>query len=379
MFSEPRFISRPLDLAVKAFGAGGGTRKNGLYPELSNMNTGAGWISAGPGYRQYLLENRLFLDGSAALSWHLYKMTQGRIEALTGKRVRIGAQAMWQDQTQVDYFGRGPDSNEADRSQYRLGTTDVVSYLVFNLSDWLAVTGEFGWLHRPTPGRAAGTFRSDFPDTREMFFDQPGASDAFQPSFRHGQLELAADTRDHKGHPTRGGFYRAALTTYRDQGTGAFSFNEYELDAVHAVPLAKTRWVLAVRASAVLTQLGAGHEVPFYLQPSLGGSTTLRGYPSYRFHDLNTLVLNGESRWALYDHVDLAAFLDAGNVAARASELNLGKTSYGAGVRFHTGRTTFARVDVAHGAEGWRFVARTTEPLRLSHVARRIARVPFAP
>ena len=38
----------------------------------------------------------------------------------------------------------------------------------------------------------------------------------------------------------------------------------------------------------------------------------------------------------------------------RASDLDLDKRSYGAGLRFHTRPQTFARIDVAQGNEGWR-------------------------
>jgi hypothetical protein len=380
-FPEPTLIAGAMDFVVDRFGDGSDGTNSGFFVELSNMNSGAGWVSAGPGYRQYLFDEGLLLEGSAALSWHLYKMVQGRVELprLAGERLTVGLQAMWQDQTQVDYFGRGPDSAEADRSQYRIRTGDVVGYATWGFTDWLAANGELGWLHRPKLGRAGGTFVGDYPDTRELFPDQPGAGEAFQPHFTHGELGLTADTRDHKGHPTRGGLYRATLTSYRDQGRGRFALIEYEAEAVHFVTLTERGWVLVVRGWTLLSDVSAGHEVPFYLQPSIGGSNTLRGYDSYRFHDLNTLVVNAESRWAVFEHVDVATFVDAGNVAARAGDLSLAKTSYGAGVRLHTSRTTVARLDVAHGSEGWRFVARTNDPFRLSRLSRRIARVPFAP
>ena len=92
------------------------------------MITGAGWVSAGPGYRQYFSDDQILLDASAALSWHLYKMGQARFElpTLANDHLIVGAQAMWQDATQVDYFGIGPDSLEENQSQYRLQTTDFV-------------------------------------------------------------------------------------------------------------------------------------------------------------------------------------------------------------------------------------------------------------
>ena len=59
--------------------------------------------------------------------------------------------------------------------------------------------------------------------------------------------------------------------------------------------------------------------------------------------------------------------------------VNLDKRTYGIGVRMHTGRATIARLDVAHGADGWRIVVRTNDPLHLSRLSRRTAAAPFVP
>jgi hypothetical protein len=48
-------------------------------------------------------------------------------------------------------------------------------------------------------------------------------------------------------------------------------------------------------------------------------------------------------------------------------------------VRLHIERTTIARVDVATGAQGWRFIFRTSDPLRLGRGKRRVASIPFTP
>ena len=113
--------------------------------------------------------------------------------------------------------------------------------------------------------------------------------------------------------------------------------------------------------------------------PSLGGGNTLRGYHDYRFHDRDLLVVNAESRWALFTHVDAAAFVDAGNVAARVSDLNLDKTSYGGGLRVHSRSATFARLDVAHSREGWLVFLKLSDPFRLNRRALRSTVIPFVP
>jgi outer membrane protein assembly factor BamA len=94
--------------------------------------------------------------------------------------------------------------------------------------------------------------------------------------------------------------------------------------------------------------------VPFFLTPDLGGSHALRGYPAWRFRDRNRMLLTGEYRWTAGSFVDMALFLDAGNVAPRFSDLALRslKTSYGIGVLFHTFQQTALRVELAQTREG---------------------------
>ena len=379
-FPEPRFIRRAINLANRTIGDGSGT-KSGLYPEFSNMPTGSGWISAGPGYRQYLFNDSLVIDSSTAISWRMYKMAQARIDLpkLAHSRVSAGSQVMWQDLTQVTYFGIGPDSADGDRSEYRMKYADLTGYATLRPVRWLSVGGRVGWLHRPMLLDPAGSFKRGNPATQTIFGDDPVYNLTEQPNFLHSELSLTADTRDSRSHPSSGGVYRAAFANYADENAASFSFRRYEAEAAQFVPLADRRIVLAVHGWMAATDTDPGQVVPFYLMPSLGGGNTLRAYTDYRFHDRNLLVVTAESRFALFSHVDLAAFADAGNVAARVADLNLDKRTYGIGVRMHTGRATIARLDVAHGADGWRFVVRTNDPLHLSRLSRRTVAAPFVP
>src|SRR5262245_14538106 len=145
-FPEPGLLSTAVDFVMDKAGDGT-TRKSGFYPEFSNMITGAGWVSLGPGYRQYLRDDHVMLDTSAALSWRLYKMGQARVEFLdlAHDRLTLGIQGMWQDQTQVNFFGIGPDVTEDDQTQYRMQGFDLVGYGTYRATDWLAFDGTLGW------------------------------------------------------------------------------------------------------------------------------------------------------------------------------------------------------------------------------------------
>jgi hypothetical protein len=379
-FVEPDLFASSIQFAVENFGD---NRRpgEGLYLEMSNMITGSGFVSVGPGYRHYMFNQRAFLDTSAAVSWRFYKMGQARFEFtdLAHNQLSVGVQGMWQDQTQVDYYGLGSASSEFDQSQYGMQSTDVVGYATWRPMSNFAVAGEVGLL-LPISVVPGGTFKPDLPTVFEAFPQDPGVPIAPQPNFLHTELSATKDTRDYRGHPTDGGLYRAAVTSYFDQGAAStFSFSEYELEGLHLFRLNGPEWLLVLHGWGLVSDVPNGHQIPFYLMPSVGGNNTIRSFPDYRFHDQNLVVVNAESRWALSQHIDGAVFVDAGNVAQAAWDLNLEKRAYGAGVRLHTDHTTFARVDVSTGNEGWKFVFRTTDPFRLSRITRRVAAIPFVP
>jgi outer membrane protein assembly factor BamA len=120
------------------------------------------------------------------------------------------------------------------------------------------------------------------------------------------------------------------------------------------IPLLRENWVIALRALASTTGTAAGHEVPYFLTPSLGGSRTLRGYSAWRFRDRNRVLLTGEYRWTAGPFVDMALFLDAGKVTARASDLASGglTRTYGIGLTLHTVTATLTRIEVARTPDG---------------------------
>jgi hypothetical protein len=377
---EPSTIRQAVDLASRWAGDGGTMPHDGFYPDLGNMITGAGWISAGPGYRKHLFNRHALVDGSAAISWRAYKMAQARFEwtDLVPDHVAVGTQVRWQDLTQINYFGLGADSLQSNRSEYRLKSSDVVGYTSVRANDWLTIDARFGRLQQPTLSAPTGPFDRGLPDALTMFPQDPGIA---QPvSFLHADASVVADKRDHPGHPTAGGLYRAGVAAYSDRDLAQFSFRRYEAEAAQFIPVAGPRWVFAVHGWGVFSDTTAGNSVPFYLLPSLGGQDTLRGYYDYRFHDRDLLLVSAESRWAVMQNVDAAVFFDAGNVAARAGDLNLDKTSYGVGVRLHAKMTTIGRLDVGRSRdEGWRVFLNLNDPFRLKRLSRRTAAIPFAP
>lgn len=362
--AEPGGITRVVLFADRHLGKGDLT--NGIYLDWGNMVPGAGWMSAGPGYKHWYAKDALFVDASAAISVKNYRMAQTRIEApkfLKG-RLALGAQARWQDFRNVDYFDVGPDTLLDNRTDYAIESTQLIAYATLRPTRWMDVEGLVGWMN-PVTKHVGGPFLARIESRGE-----------FVPM----QVSATIDTRDFPGHPTSGIVLRGVGARYDDRTNGAMSFEKSEAEAAGFLPIGGGKVVLALHGWYVGTEpTTTGGSVPFYLQPSLGGVSTLRGYTDYRFHDDHMVLAQVEMRLKVMTHVDFAVFGDAGNVAPRRSDLNFDKRSYGVGFRMHTRRETFAMLDMAKGDEGWRFLFRLKDPLSLGRLNRKSTLVPFVP
>jgi hypothetical protein len=376
--TEPVVVERAIIFSDRRLG--GGDLSGGWRLGFADLTPGAGSLSLQTTYRRWGSKDRYVGEASAGVSMRGYRAVAARFELprFAQRRMALGTEFRWQDYTQVAYFGTGPDTFETNASQYRLRSSNLVGYVTLRPARWVDIDASIGVLS-PTMLASAGPFKRDRPETSAVFDGDPVFSRAEQPAFVTSGISLTADTRDFAGHSLRGGVVHVAATRYSDQDDGQASFGRYEAEVAQFVPLARRRVILAVHGRFVGSDMDEGRYVPFYLQPSLGGHNSLRSYDDHRFHDRNLLSLTVETRVAMMTHVDAAFFVDAGNVAAHAADLNLDRRSYGAGLRLHSRRETLARIDVAHGAEGWRAVFRLTDPLRLSRLARRTAVVPFVP
>jgi hypothetical protein len=359
---EPDLITRATLYADRHLGKGDLT--NGIYVDWGNMVPGAGWASVGPGYRHWYGKDTMLVDGSAAISVNNYRMAQARFELpkFLKSRLALGTQVRWQDLREVDFFGVGPDTTKDISGTYSVESTQLTAYATLRPVRWMGIGAQVGWANPEAVG-VTGVLEGS------------GEKRTFMPT----ELSLTIDTRDFPGHPTSGIVLRGVGANYDDRTTGLNSFKRYEAEAAGFLPMAGSRVVLGLHGWMVRSDVEAGRSVPYYLQPSLGGVNTLRSYADYRFHDNNMLLATAEVRVALMTHLDFAMFVDAGNVAARAGDLDLARRSYGGGFRLHTRRDSFATMDVANGDEGWRVLFRLKDPLLFGRLTRKSTVVPFVP
>jgi hypothetical protein len=90
------------------------------------------------------------------------------------------------------------------------------------------------------------------------------------------------------------------------------------------------------RSNLAVSNTGNDSIIPFYLQPTVGGSdinsqVSLRGFPNYRFRDRNAVLVQAEYSVPVVDPVGLLLFYDAGRVGSALSDLTFAHLRQGAG------------------------------------------------
>jgi len=327
------------------------TGYHGLTAVIGGLGTGQGF-ALGPQYlKDQLLDgNLVFRTSARAASSQAYLLDmQATLPKLANERLFLDFYARHRNYPRVDYFGPGPDSGEGSRTNFRLEDTSADVTLgvrpVRNLS--LGVTG--GAL-------AVNTGRGDrrgIAVTQDVFtpFTTPGLDN--QSDFLRAGVFAQFDYRDNPGGPRRGGNYVARFDNYDDRDLALHDHRRLDLEAQQYFPFFNDRRVIALRVRTVMTYTNGNQTVPFYLQPTLGGSDDLRGFRPYRFYDNNHLVVNAEYRWEAFTGMDMALFFDAGKVTPKASQINFHdlEASAGVGFRFNVRNNVFLRLDVGASHE----------------------------
>jgi outer membrane protein assembly factor BamA len=176
---------------------------------------------------------------------------------------------------------------------------------------------------------------------------------AEQPDFSYGEVLAAIDYRDQEDNARAGGYYAVRWRKYNDLDLDRYSFREIDAHVMQFFPIFDKKRVIAVQARLISTTPDEGHVVPFYFRPTLGGSTSMRGYNDYRFRDDHVAYLNLEYRWEVFSGLDMALFSDWGTVAPTFEDLSASnlKKGYGIGFRFNTYKSVWWRIDFGFGGD----------------------------
>jgi len=250
----------------------------------------------------------------------------------------------------ADYYGRGGNSVQGNRSRYTINDIDWDGQLFYDLGWNVNLRGSVGIATARTGPSTKGGYPAV--DTTFGAANLPG----FEMWLTYLRLGLGVihDTRDSRMRPQRGG--QRMLKFYRFQclGDNDFSFNEYSLDVEQYFPLWKPGLVFHVRTNWIFQQEVGSERVPFYRLDLLDYKAPLRGFKRGRFRDKSSALFNFEYLFPLSRMVGGIFFVDTGRVFNGVKNFSFSnwKYSVGWGLDLHLFRVTLLKFRMAYGGEG---------------------------
>jgi hypothetical protein len=326
---------------------------NGLAFQLGGLPTGGGF-SLGPRYvRRGWLDEHLtsnsYLVGSTK-KWYKGQSTLDFV-GLMNNHLELTAAGAYQNAASMPYYGQGPDSNKGNRSDFRSEFTSANFGGQFHLPRQKLSAGYSvgGLLVNVGPGDLGG-----WPSTDKIFNEANTPSLEKQSNFITGTASVTANLTSPSFSNPKGLVLEAQDTQFWDQSGNNSSFHLLQTQATYYVPFINGMRTLAFRARNETTFHSDGQQVPFYLQPTLGGPNDLRGYERYRFYDNGSSVLSGEYRWSVAGSLEMALFGDGGNVYGRPGLIGFRdlRGDGGFGMRFKSKQQEIMRFDVGFSPEG---------------------------
>jgi hypothetical protein len=326
----------------------------GLRLRFGGLPSGSGF-GLGPEYfRPDLAKGQVLFRAAAIGSAKLWYLVDAELQFPNFARrfLSAGILARRMDANSVGYYGPGPDSRKGNRSDYRREENAFDFSLGFKPARRHLSLGFSGGYSRINvgPGQAA-----PFISTEKLFSPATTPGIDKQANYLRAGPFLEIDSRDRPKDPHKGTHFLAKLNIFDDRKYNQYSFRQVEGSIEQYVPFFNQKRVIALRAKTVLSYSDSGQVIPFYMQPTLGGTSDLRGYGRYRFYDNNMFVMNAEYRWEIFTLMDMALFADAGKVFHRDGDFDLRdlESDLGFGLRFKTRRAVVFRIDTAFSHEGF--------------------------
>ena len=356
-------VNAGIIVAGSSLSAGAGYRRLNLFKNLDSEVEGNLSVR---GYQDYRVAIGFLEARQSTLEFDVADRKVASLFNTTARKSPGSALYLdlrYRDYRRHTYYGTGIDSLEENRADYALHGLSVEGVWQWQLTPAWGVSARSGWLDL-----GVGPGHNDSLINVEDRFEPaltPGAPE--QPLYFTYGVGVAHDTRLEPGMPENGHMLGVAVRRYSASDTSAtfapgvsaptdLSFTRVTFDARGYRRMFSERGVLAVRGLVSSDFTGENGATPFYLQQSLGGGETLRGFHSYRFPDQALAHASVEYRWRAHRFVEIAPFLDTGTVAQSLSRLSLSslKMSLGVGIRGRTTRRTIGRLDSAWSSEGYR-------------------------
>lgn len=353
---EPGKAERFLDNIEQSFMTG----QIHVHPFFDSAYAGGGF-TLGAGYLTHVSSyNTLDVRGSYTIKGYTRVEAAFLAPRLFDRRGVLNVIGGWREATQVGFYGTGTENTSVhDRANY--GFTEPYGSATLNVWPTRNLFFLGGGVEVATRNQEAG--EGSAPSVEEVYTEQTLPGLGASPTYLHTQATVGVDSRPSPGYARHGGFYRITFHDYRDSDD-RFGFRQTDYEAIQHIPVLRDTWVLSLHGRLELANAAGNQSIPFFMLPALGGGSSLRGFASWRFRDVNSLLMQAEWRVLVNRFVDLGLFYDAGRVANHRSDLTDAplKSDYGFGFRFHGPLATPLRIEVARSNEGTALVFSAKPP-----------------
>jgi len=320
----------------------------GVYPWFGSVYPGGGFATGAGARKPFGDDGAVNVYGAYSIRSFSRVQADVALPSFARDRAQLTLSGRYVDAPDVRYFGVGNSTLKEDETRFGYTPTTGSAQLDVNVGKGFSIGAGAKYHYVETaPGRTMPSIEEEFSPA-----NTPGL-ELSTFNYVTGTAFAAFDWRRNLGYSGSGGLYRVQFDDFRERDNDQYSFKSVEAEVVQLIPILRANWVIALRGLATVTDLEDSEGVPYFLLPALGGGSTLRGYPDFRFQDRNRLLMTAELRWTPARFLDMAIFYDTGKVAAQREALDLKdlKDSYGIGMRLIGARGYAFRIEAARSRE----------------------------
>ena len=262
----------------------------------------------------------------------------------------VFVESSYQWRPQENYYGQGHNTWRTWRTNYALR------------QGWSGLRWE-GYAHRRIRlgalQRGAWMTASEgrneaLPVITDLFTELPG----YRSETRLSSTGFYVDVDGLRDEYRMGGAIHTGATYNQSVAGGNLSYFSIEAQAEGRTPVKPGNSVLVGLANLQLNRARGGSDrIPFYLQPHIGGSSTLRGYQLDRFYGPGLIMASLEYRVRIHPNIQFYPFFDEGQIFSRTSDLSWldWHRNYGFGFRLQSARGNIMTFEFGWGGEGTQF------------------------
>jgi hypothetical protein len=254
------------------------------------------------------------------------------------------------------FYGPGENSTTTGLAEYRQLQDKVGASADWPITSWFSAGGTVQWI----APRILGVSGTSVPSVASVYNNAAAPGILSQPNFLNPKGYLDVHTGSNTTQTWQRTKLRATFEHFADLDSSAYSFHRISGIATTSFDLRRPLSTLTLpwwksmfceplqggqcsvgqlvfTGLATASYTGTGSSVPFYFQPTLGGTDingvdTLRGLSDFRLRDANRVLLQAQFDHHLWSLFGISGFYDVGKVAANPGDLSLSHLRHDIGI-----------------------------------------------